>query len=90
MSVSVIDTWLDTAPGLFFSGYLLIGFVIGLIALKWPGARYESPIGTWVFIMFGWFPLAVVFVPIAVVWLIFGGLIKLFGIEAFESDTHGV
>lgn len=64
--------------------YLAIGFIGGLIMLKFE--RSEEPVGTLMMTTFFW-GLILPFIPFVLIWLLIGGLLKLLGIEAAETTN---
>lgn len=67
--------------------YLAVGFVGGYFVVR---KNCESPAGTWIFFMFAGPLICAALAPFVAVGLVFEKLYDALGIEASESDTHGV
>lgn len=76
-------------PMTYLIAYLLIGFVAGIIDLKWPGHRFESPDETLFVWMISW-PLIVALSLLMGVGLLLRAFLALIGVKAHPGDTHGV
>lgn len=73
----------------FLPCYLAVGFLMGVMILKWPGGRSESPVGSLIMATFAG-PLVIAsLAPFALIYWLFAAICALLGIEPSEGDSHG-
>lgn len=73
----------------FLPCYLAVGFLMGVIILKWCGGRSESPAGSLIFATFAGPLIIVSCAPVVLIYCLFTFLCRILGIEASEGDSHG-
>ena len=79
-----LGPWIDAHFGTIVLVYLAIGFVGGIILLKFESS--EDPVGTLLMTTVLW-GLGLVVLPFVILWFLLGCLLKLLGIEAAETTN---
>jgi hypothetical protein len=73
----------------FLPCYLAVGFLMGVMILKWPGGRSESPVGSLIMATFAGPLVIATIAPSALVYALFAFICSALNIEAHQGDSHG-
>lgn len=84
----IADITADVPSWLIITVYLAVGFGIGFFAIK--DGKCESPVETLFGATLGAGALVIIAMPFIIIWGIFALIVRILGIEASQSDSHGV